>query len=131
MTDIARAQHGQFAPGASANPAGRPRIPESLVRAARQHTRQALSVLLKLMRGAKSESVKLRAAEIVLDRGWGKSVQAVQVDGQFLAKKLSEMSDAELQAFEQKLLERADRGDELPQADLFGGAGDFTGGRPN
>lgn len=130
MSDIARVQHGQFAPGVSGNPAGRPRIPESLVRAARQYTRQALSVLLRLMRSAKSESVKLRAAEIVLDRGWGKSIQAVQIDGQLLAKKLSEMSDAELAAFEQRLFERTEEREELSgQTNLFDTI--EADGRPN
>jgi hypothetical protein len=73
----------------------------------RLYTAEGLKTLLRLLRSAKSESVKLRAAEIILERGWGKAIQAVQVDGRFLEKKLHEMSDAKLAAFEERLMASA------------------------
>jgi hypothetical protein len=73
--------------------------------------------MLKLMRSAKSETVKLNAAEMVLSRGRGKAIQAVQVDGRFLEKKLQEMMDTELACPEAKLLD--DEGEPAPSPDLF------------
>jgi hypothetical protein len=56
--------------------------------------------LARLMQTAKSESVRLNAAEAILSRGWGRSVQAFQIDSQFAAKKLNELSESELAQFE-------------------------------
>jgi hypothetical protein len=42
----------------------------SVMHEARQHTAEALRVLLKLMRSAASETVRLNAAETLLSRGW-------------------------------------------------------------
>jgi hypothetical protein len=63
----------------------------------------AIAVLAQLMQTAKSESVRLNAAEAILSRGWGRSVQALQIDGQFAAKKLNELSEIELAQFEARL----------------------------
>jgi hypothetical protein len=86
-----------------------------LTREARLYTQEALQTLLGLMRSAKSETVKLNAAEMILSRGWGKPIQAVQVDGRFMQKKLHEMTDDELGAFEERLMAAADEG----EPDLF------------
>jgi hypothetical protein len=101
---------GGFRKGQTGNPGGRPRVIESLTREARLHTHEALRTLLKLMRSAQSENVRLNAAGLILDRGWGKPVQAVQVDGRLMEKKLHEMTDAELATFEARLLDAADEG---------------------
>jgi hypothetical protein len=55
---------------------------------ARRYTFEAIRTLLKLMRTAESESVRLNAAETILSRGWGRPIQALQVDGRFLTKSL-------------------------------------------
>jgi hypothetical protein len=47
--------------------------------------------------------VKLNAAEAILSRGWGKPIQAFQVDGRFLTKKLSELNESELLELEQRM----------------------------
>jgi hypothetical protein len=70
---------------------------------ARKHTIDAIRVLVELMCGANSESVRLNAAEALLSRGWGRPVQAFQVDGNFANRKLSELNNAELAAFEKRL----------------------------
>jgi hypothetical protein len=55
------------------------------------------------MRNAESESVWLSAPEAILSRGWGKPIQAFQVDRRFLTKKLTELNEAELQELETRL----------------------------
>jgi Family of unknown function (DUF5681) len=106
---------GGFSKGKSGNPGGRPRSLASVMYEARRHTRPALATLVKLMKTAKSESVKLGAAEAILSRGWGKPIQALQVDGRFLTKKLSDMTPEEIQALE----ERIEMIEDNHQTDMF------------
>jgi hypothetical protein len=94
---------GGFAKGSSGNPGGRPRSLASVMQEARKHTQPALATLVKLMKTAKSESVKLGAAEAILSRGWGRPIQAFQVDGRFLTKKLGELTPEEIQALEERI----------------------------
>jgi hypothetical protein len=94
---------GGFKKGNSGNPGGRPRALASVMHEARRHTFEALRVLLKLMRTAESESVRLNAAEAILSRGWGRPVQALQVDGRFLTKKLTDLTPDEIVALEERV----------------------------
>lgn len=67
-----------FKPGQSGNPNGRPKMPPELIKAFRDRTQDALNTLVEIMNdkdGRGSERVK--AAEVVLDRAWGKPIQAV------------------------------------------------------
>jgi hypothetical protein len=97
---------GGFKKGKSGNPGGRPRALAGVMDEARRHTFEAIRVLLKLMRSAESESVRLSAAEAILSRGWGRPIQAFQVDGRFLTKKLTELTAEELSDLEGRI-ERA------------------------
>jgi hypothetical protein len=89
--------------GRSGNPGGRPRQLASVMHEARRYTFEAICTLEKLMRTAKSESVRLNAAEAILCRGWGRPTQALQIDERFLAKKLSDLTPEEIKALEERV----------------------------
>lgn len=68
-----------FAPGNSANPGGRPKLPEDVKHVrelARQFTAEAVEALVSVMRSG-SGPARVAAVKEVLDRGWGKSAQPV------------------------------------------------------
>jgi hypothetical protein len=94
---------GGFKTGKRGNPGGWPRQLASVMHEARRHTFEAIHTLLKLMRAAESESVRLRAAEAILNRGWGLPIQALQLDGRFLTKKLTDLTTDEIRALEARV----------------------------
>jgi hypothetical protein len=55
------------------------------------------------MRAAESESVRLNAAEAILNRGWGRPIQALQVYGRFLTKKLTDLTTDEIRDLEHRV----------------------------
>ena len=69
----ARLKSGQFAPGQSGNPGGRPKDEYRVAELARSHTLEAIDTLVELMREGKDERVRGTAAQALLDRGWGKA----------------------------------------------------------
>lgn len=108
---------GGFKPGQSGNPGGRSgKHIADLSREARRYAALAVSTLVKICR-AGQERNRLAAANALLDRGYGKPLQAFQLDGTFAAKKLHELSDEELAILETRLASRAEAGE--PIADLF------------
>lgn len=70
----------------SPNPSGRPKSDAELVEACRARTPTALAVLDRAMRkyldGEGSHSAATRAAEAVLDRGWGSAPAVVRLEGE-------------------------------------------------
>lgn len=70
-----------FKKGQSGNPGGRPKDGE-LKELARAHTKEAIQTLVSVMKGKKSPAAsKVAAAIALLDRGYGKPVQAVEASG--------------------------------------------------
>lgn len=80
-TKPARNEKGHFLPGQTGNAGGRPKLPAEFTELAREHTVTALQTVISVLNdtGAKP-SDRLKAAEIVLDRGWGKPLQASQIE---------------------------------------------------
>lgn len=68
-----------FAPGQSGNPSGRPKADPAIREAARAHAEEALQVFVANMRDD-NPAVRHKAAEALLDRGFGKPVQMVGGD---------------------------------------------------
>ena len=67
-----RTQSGQFAPGSSGNPGGRPKDEARVAKLARSYTLEAIDTLVELMRHGRDDRVRGTAAQALLDRGWGK-----------------------------------------------------------
>lgn len=94
MTDMAAVdpepanRSGQFRPGESGNPSGRPKAFASLIRAKSVEGEKLVSFAFKVLDGEEVNGVKpsielsFRALEWLADRGWGKAVQNVEHSGQ-------------------------------------------------
>lgn len=67
--------------GPSPNPGGRPREVREVAELARQCTTAAIVTLMEIMRKGVNEGARIRAAEVLLDRAWGKPAQSVEVTG--------------------------------------------------
>lgn len=77
-----RITSGQFAPGVSGNPGGRPKDEARVAELARSYTIEAINTLVELMRHGKDDRVRGTAAQALLDRGWGKpKVEVVNDSG--------------------------------------------------
>jgi Family of unknown function (DUF5681) len=70
--DTVRNEKGQFAPGVSGNPSGRPKSDSTIQELARAHTQEALNALVEIATKGRSESARVSAAVAILDRGWGR-----------------------------------------------------------
>jgi len=69
----ARLKSGQFAPGQSGKPGGRPKDEYRVAELARSYTVEAIDTLVELMRHGKDERVRGTTSQVLLDRGWGKA----------------------------------------------------------
>ena len=58
-----RSKSGQFAPGQSGNPGGRPKDEHRVGELARSYTREAIETLVDLMRHGRDERVRGTAAQ--------------------------------------------------------------------
>jgi len=72
-TDRRLANLRHFQKGQSGNPSGRVKIPPDVKEMARGLTKEAIATLAAVMRDkAAPHSARVRSAEVILDRAWGK-----------------------------------------------------------
>jgi hypothetical protein len=72
---------GRLKKGQSGNPGGRPKLEGEIRALAQKHGKPAIERLVELM-ASKNERVAVAAAQVILDRGYGKPPQALQIDGE-------------------------------------------------
>lgn len=68
-----------FKKGQSGNPGGKAKSLKPLVDLAREHSAEALEKIIALMRASDDERVQLAAAQTIIERGYGKATQAVDM----------------------------------------------------
>lgn len=79
-----------FKRGQSGNPSGRPKEFAHIKALAREHTEAAIAVLVAALEDPNGRT-RIAAAEALLDRGYGKPTQGIDVSGSIgLAQLLSE-----------------------------------------
>ena len=69
----------QFQPGQSGNPGGRPKGEAKVRAAAQEHGEAAIGVLFAAL-SDEDARVRIKAAEVLLDRGFGKPHQTQELD---------------------------------------------------
>ncbi len=67
-----RAITGQFKPGQSGNPGGRKKLDPTVRALAREHTPEAVELLMAIARGTDPANVRIDAMDRILWYGWGK-----------------------------------------------------------
>lgn len=73
---------GKFKKGRSGNPGGRPKTDHSIRDLARQHCPKAIATLAEIMCGKRVTAVaRVKAAIAILDRGYGRPPQAMEITG--------------------------------------------------
>ncbi len=69
----------KFAKGKSGNPGGRPKVLGELQELARQHAPEVIAELARLSLKARNETARIAAIRELLDRGYGKARQSVEI----------------------------------------------------
>jgi hypothetical protein len=69
----------KFRKGESGNPGGRPKVLGEVQELARQYAPSAIAELARLALKAKSETARIAAIRELLDRGYGRARQAMEV----------------------------------------------------
>ena len=107
----------QFQPGQSGNPGGRPKLGVALAEKVRKATKDGntlIRLLVEIADGGQEAKIsdRLAAADMLLSRGWGKSVSQVEVTADVqVSHTLSDFNTAELRelvAMRKKLIEEED-----------------------
>ena len=77
---VALAAHA-FKKGQSGNPAAGRRHHSELIKLARSHSVEALETMVAIMRNQRHPKLALKAAELILDRAWGRVPHAITGEG--------------------------------------------------
>ena len=102
---------GSWQPGQSGNPGGRPKEVGHVRDLARQHTEAAIETLAAIMNDADEKApARVAAAEALLARGWGKSIQTMEGKFEFDRPSPRERSPNLVKALERAKLIRASEG---------------------
>jgi hypothetical protein len=112
----------------------------NVVAEARKYSALAIDTLVELTKDSHTDSTRFNAATALLDRGYGRPAQSLDLhlSADAITKRLSDMTDAELAAFEQRMIaaapivleataEVSDDAGELPSASS---SANCCGGRP-
>lgn len=73
-----------FQPGQSGNKGGRPKKTEeerTLEQMCKDKTPDALATILEIMSNGVNERARLAAGQYIIDRGWGKAKESVELSG--------------------------------------------------
>jgi hypothetical protein len=73
-----------FQPGKTGNAGGRPKKTEeerTLEQMCKDKTPEALKTILAIMGQGEQERARLAAAQYIIDRGWGKAKESVELSG--------------------------------------------------
>ncbi len=92
--------------GQSGNPGGRPKEVAEVRELSRQYTEEAIQTLVTLMQSAKLERTRLAAASELLDRGYGRPPQAIDLGGpipilNYEAERLTKLTEKELRRLDE------------------------------
>jgi len=80
LPPIVRGPGRPFPKGVSGNPGGRSKHIKEVAAAAREHTKEALDVLVKIMKDEEATaSARVSAAGEILNRAWGKAPQQIDL----------------------------------------------------
>lgn len=72
---------GRFVKGHGESGAGRPKMPEDMKKAFRELAPDCCKVLCQIVNDESARHAdRIKAAEVILDRGFGKPVQSVDID---------------------------------------------------
>jgi hypothetical protein len=122
--------NGGFKAGASGNPGGRPKAASVIAIEARKHGLAMVGVLNTIARKGRSEQARISAAVALLDRGYGRPSQSVELNfhADLLQKRLLEMTPEELHILEERTIQisATDYDDSEPGLPL--GSGGYNGG---
>ena len=77
-----RDERGHYLPGNSGNPGGASDAKREMQTLARNHSVEAIERAVEIMRTGKSETIRLMAISMILDRAWGKPRQSVEIESQ-------------------------------------------------
>jgi len=99
--------------GQSGNPGGRPKEVAEVRELARQYTEQSIQTLVTLMQSAGSERTRLAAASELLDRGYGRPPQAIDLGGpiqivNYDSERLSKLTNDDLKKLDELTRKLAD-----------------------